>query len=433
MLSHKYLMIGTLGGAGRLGDPDEAMVPESLPRYVSQSTNGSQYNQAVLAGDAILYLENGGKKIREFVYSFEQDKFVSPDMTVLAEHITGDGITSMAYQNRTDATIWCVREDGHFPSMTYNRAQQVVGWADHVTDGEAKSIAVIPGDTEDEVWMIVERTIDGSTVKYIEQMQPRNWGNDDNDVFYVDCGLTWDGGDAVDITDITQADPAVVTVSTWPVDGNGNNLGDGDQIKIVSVSGMTEINNTIYTIDDADVSAKTFSLNDSTDTDDIDSTGYTTYTSGGTVQRFENTFTGFDHLEGETVAILGDGAALTSQTVSSGGFTINSWVNKLHAGLPFTSILETMPIIIEGAGLASNKTISSVSINFYKSLGTKFGIENSTNECFRSNVTSLVTGWEKLNFQKGFFNDEATIYIEQEKPLPLTILAIEPSVMITER
>jgi hypothetical protein len=92
-----------------------------------------------------------------------------------------------------------------------------------------------------------------------------------------------------------------------------------------------------------------------------------------------------------------------------------------------------MPIIIEGAGLASNKTISSVSINFYKSLGTKFGIENSTNECFRSNVTSLVTGWEKLNFQKGFFNDEATIYIEQEKPLPLTILAIEPSVMITER
>ena len=429
LLSHSYLMIGTLGGAGRLGETDEAMSPTTKPQYKHQTTDGSSYTQAVLAGDVILYLENGGKKIREFVYAFEQDKFVSPDMTVLAEHITGDGIVDMAFQSRTDSTLWCVRDDGNFPSMTYNRGEQVIGWAEHVTDGDVESIAVIPGQTEDEVWMIVERTIDSNSVRYVEKMKPRDWGSDDNDTFFVDSGLTWAGGDAVVITAVSKADPAVVTVSIWPTDGDGTDLADDDQVKIVSVAGMTELNGNVYTVDDADSSALTFSLNNSANTVNIDSTSYTTYTSGGTAQRFENSFSGFDHLEGETIAILGDGAVQISQTVSSGAFTISNWVNKLHAGMPYTSILETMPIVFEGA-IASRKTVSAVSINFYESLGTEYGVEGDVDDCFSE--TSLVTGWKPLRFQHGFTND-ATIYIQQDKPLPLTIRAIIPTVTVTER
>lgn len=429
MLSHNYLMIGTLGGAGRLGETDEPMAPTTQPQYINQSTDGSSYNQAILAGNAILYLENGGKKVREFVYAFEQDKFVSPDMTVLAEHITGNGITSMAYQSRTDSTLWCVRGDGHFLSMTYNRSQQVIGWADHVTDGEVESIAVIPGDTEDEVWMIVKRTIDSNDVRYVEKMMPRDWGSDDNDTFFVDSGLTWDGGDVVAISGVTQADPAVITVTSWPVDGDGSNLVDDDQIKIVSIVGMTELNGNIYTMDDANVSAKTFSLNNSANTANIDSTNYTTYTSGGTAQRFENSFSGFDHLEGETASILGDGTVQTSQTVSSGAFIIDTWVNKLHAGMPYTSKLETLPIIIEGA-IGSRMTVNQVAINFHDSLGFEYGVEDDTDSCFSD--TELFTGWRKLRFQHGF-SDEMTVYLESDKPLPGTIRAIISSVTITER
>ena len=437
MLSHTYLMIGTLGGAGRLGDIDEPMAPTIQPQYKQQSTDGSAFKQAVLAGDSILYLERGSRKIREFVYSFEQDKFISPDKSVLAEHITGDGITSMALQRRPEIVLWSTRTDGKLLSMTYNRGHDVTGWALHDLGGEVESVAVIPGTLEDEVWLIVKRTINGSTKRYIEQMQPRDWGSDDDDIFFVDCGLSWDGGDAVDVTDVTKANPAVVTVSTWPTDGDGNNLVDGDQIKISTNVGMTELNGNIYTIDNPNISAKTFSLNNSADTAAINSTGYTSYSSNGTttVQRFENTFSGFTHLEGQEVAILGDGEVQANQTISSSGdFTITNWVNKLHAGLPYTSILETMPIVIEneqGSTAASKKRVSSVAINFYKSLGCKYGIEGNVDDVF--NETSLVTGWKNLKFAHGYSEDDVTIYFQQSDPLPLIIREIIPSITVTER
>jgi hypothetical protein len=443
MLSHTYLMIGTLGGAGRLGDIDEPMAPTVQPQYKQQSTDGCAFRQAILAGDAILYLERGAKKIREFVYSFEQDKFVSPDMTVLAEHITGGGITSMALQKRPEIVLWCTRADGKLLSMTYNRNHEVVAWALHSLSGQVESVAVIPGGLEDELWLIVKRKIKGITRRYIEQMQPRNWGGDDRDVFFVDCGLTWDGGDAVDITDVSQSDPAIVTVSLWPTDGNGNELADGDQVKIVSVAGMTELNDNIYTIDDCDVPAKTFSLNNSDNTDDIDSTGYTQYISGGTVQRFENTFSGFEHLEDLGIAVLGDGIALGTWVAPADSFTITDWVNKLCAGLCYTSILETMPVVIqsqEGSTAAGQKRIDSVAINFYKSLGTEYGIRTLSNEYgFQfglDNVfteTSLFTGWKHLRFTRGYAEDDASIYIQQRDPLPLTIRAIIPAVTVNER
>jgi len=433
MLSHTYLMIGTLGGAGRMGDPDEEMTPTTRPVYRHQTTDGSAYIQALLAGDAILYVEYGGRRVREFVYTLERDKFVSPDMTVLAEHITGDGINGIAFQSRPEKLLWSYREDGNFLSMSYNREQDVVAWSEHITDGDVESVAVIPGSDEDEVWFVVERVIDSNTVRYIEQMQPHDWGSDDNDTFFVDCGLTFDGGDSVTITDISDANPGVVTVATWPSDGDGTAIADGDQIKILAVGGMTDLNGNIYTIDDANVSGLNFSLNDSTDTNDVNTIPYEAYTTGGTAQRFENSFSSFDHLEGETLVVLGDGAALTDVTVSTSAFTTSAWANKVHAGLPYTSIIETMPITFvgqKGSVAADNKQISWVAMNFYESLGTKYGIEGDTDDVFTE--TSLVTGWKKPSFQHGFRTPDTTIYIEQVKPLPLILRAIVPKVTVYE-
>ncbi|KKN01331.1 hypothetical protein LCGC14_1128770, partial [marine sediment metagenome] len=432
--SQTYLMIGSLGGAGRMGEQDEAMAPTVQPQFLQQTTDGCKYNQAVMAGDAILYLERGGRKIREFVYNFERDKFVSPDMTVLAEHITGDGIVEMAYQSRPDSTLWCVREDGDFPSLTYNRSQEVVGWAHNVTDGDVESVAVIPGMDEDEVWFVINRAIGTTTLRYIERMQPRDWGTSQSDCFFVDSGLTWDGGDTVVVASATQASPCVITVSTWPTDGDGNNIADGDQIKFVVAAGMTELDGNIYTMDDAVVASKTFSLNNSSNTADIDSTSYTFFSTSSTCQRFENTFTGFGHLAGETVAVLADGIAQSVKIVSSTttGFTLSVWANKVHAGLPYTSILQTMPIVItnqEGSTAGSKKRVSNVAINFHESLGFDYGIEGDVESCFTE--STLFSGWKSLGFQYGYTR-EANIYLESDEPLPGIIRAIIPTVTVTE-
>lgn len=430
--SYETLVIGTLGGVGRLGDPDEPITPTTAPVYRQQTPYGSEFIPAVSAGDAVLYVGRGGSKVREFAYSLERDRFVSPDLTVLAEHITGDGIIDVAYQIRPDSVLWCVLADGDLATMTYLRENDVFAWSLQVTDGDFESVAIIPGDDEDEVWVTVNRTIDDATARYIEQFQPRDWGSDDNDAWFVDSGLNFDGGDSVNISAVTKADPGVVTVTSWPTDGDGTDLADDDQVKILTVVGMTELNGNIYTVDDADSTALTFSLNNSANTANVDTTNYTTYSSGGTVQRFEKDFSNLDHLEGEVVAVYGDGAVQSSQTVDSNAIELSNWHNKVLIGLPFTSIIETMPLVFNtrsGSTSAKYKKILNVSFDFYETLGLSFGIDSDNLKI--EDFDDVTTGWKEWNFPFGKMRS-ATVYVETSKPIPLTIRQIIPELEIDD-
>jgi len=415
MASQDFLFTGTLGGAGKLGgnSPQDAISAEELPTYRSQTYTGSAAVQAVIADDQILFVERGSRRLREFAFSIEHDKYVSPDLTLLAEHITESGIKEIAYQERPESILWCVRDDGVLLSFTYKRAQEVIAWARHVTDGTVESVAVIPGDEEDEVWLIVNRTIGGATKRYVEQLQPFDWGTDQTNMWFVDSGLQFDGGPSVLITKITQADPAVVTMSSYPVDGDGDDLEDGDQVQIRSVAGMTEVNDKIYTISNENTSAKTFELRDSTDAVDINSIGFTKYTSGGTSQRMENTFGGLSHLEGKTVSMLVDGGTVADELVAASSITIDRWANNVVAGLPYTSILETMPIVFNGQtgnAMARIKAIRKVTFDFYKTLGVEYGVDADnlrpinfqTTETPLSDAVPLFTGKKPVTFQHGY-------------------------------
>ncbi|KKK80673.1 hypothetical protein LCGC14_2821140, partial [marine sediment metagenome] len=356
----------------------------------------------------------------------------APDYTTFAEHITESGIVSMAYQQQPEPVLWCVLANGKLIGMTFEPGQKVWGWFNVVTDGLFEDVAVIPGVNEDEVWVIVKRTLpDGTVSRNIEYFKPRNWGSDQKDCFFVDSGLTFDGGDTVNVSNATQASPCVITVQVWPTEGDGSNLGDGDQIKIVDVTGMTELNGNIYTMASSSVSDKTFNLRNSVNTANIDSGSFTTYTSTGTgtVQRFENSFAGFDHIEGKTASVLADAIVQDDVTISSGAFSINRWSNKVHAGLSYTSIIKTLPIVLDGAVGAKTK-ISRANINFYQSLGTLYGLEGDTEDCFAA-TTTLQTDWRYLSFQQGYTRN-AHIYLEQTDPLPLTVRAIVPSLVTTE-
>lgn len=100
------------------------------------------------------------------------------------------------------------------------------------------------------------------------------WPQDDDGNASANYEFIWTSVSDLTITDITQANPAVVTVS---------DLGDlinGDQIVIQDVTGMTEVNfdgSNIYTVANINVGMSTFELSG------IDSSAFTTYSSGGTV------------------------------------------------------------------------------------------------------------------------------------------------------
>ena len=200
MIPRESLILGTSGAEWTIGsqNPDSALTPLN-PKAVRHSTYGSADLQAIAVNNVVLFPQRQARKIRELVFSFELDNYVAPDMTVLSEHITETGIVDMAYQSIPDSVLWTVLACGNIANMTYNREQDVVAWHRNVTDGSFESVAIIPG-TEDEIWVSVLRNIDGSDVRYVEQFQPRDYGDDQDDAFYVDSGFTYDSTPTTTIT-----------------------------------------------------------------------------------------------------------------------------------------------------------------------------------------------------------------------------------------
>ena len=198
----KGLLIGTTSGEWivRPSSLQEAITPTNIAAKRS-TAYGSDNLQAIRAGKSALYVQRAGRKVRELAYVYEVDGFRSPDMTILAEHVLEGGVTQFTYQQEPSSIVWFVRSDGQLVGLTYERDQDVIGWHRHILGGSfgsgdavVESVAVIPtpDETADELWLIVKRTVDGGTVRYIEHMTPKFDDTGTEDAFFVDCGLTYD-------------------------------------------------------------------------------------------------------------------------------------------------------------------------------------------------------------------------------------------------
>lgn len=198
LLGGDYLFIGTSGSVGRYGNIGESHTPTS-PNYREQTRNGAKNIKAMMAGNAILYIERGARKVREFGYSLQSDKYVSTDLTQISEDITEGGIVDAAFQLRPEPVLWCVL-DGDIATLIYQREQAVVAWSLQNTDGDFESIAITSSDDEDEVWVIANR----DNGRYIEQFQPRDWGTDDDDAWFSDSGISYSGTATTSFTGATH-------------------------------------------------------------------------------------------------------------------------------------------------------------------------------------------------------------------------------------
>lgn len=196
LVSHTALLIGTAGGEWVMSSGDDVN-PISPTNVVArrQSNYGSDKLAAVVVNEVTIFVQRKGRRVREMNYSLESDRYVSPDLTILAEHVTAGKILQIAYQQQRNSIVWGVRGDGQLIGLTYEREQAVVGWHRHVTDGLFESVATIysgSDDVDDEVWTVVNRTIGGATKRYIERFNPTEW-SEKKDAFFVDSGLSYSG------------------------------------------------------------------------------------------------------------------------------------------------------------------------------------------------------------------------------------------------
>lgn len=136
----------------------------------SQSVYGCAQARPVRVGNEIIYAQRAGTKIRAMTYDLNTDAYRSQNLTRLAAHITGPGIVDMAFQAEPVPIVWMVRSDGVLVSMTYDRDDNVCGFARHTTNGAFKSVCSIPGADGDVLFAVVQRTVNGQTVQFVERL-----------------------------------------------------------------------------------------------------------------------------------------------------------------------------------------------------------------------------------------------------------------------
>jgi hypothetical protein len=225
----KGLLVGTSANEWLLksASSQTGITPTSISAKKATSF-GSKKVQPLQVGKAAIFTQLSGKKIREFNYFYDVDGFRCQDMNQLAHSIVNGKVKQLALQKQPDQIVWAVTEDGLLNAMTYERDIEGVrvAWHRHPIAGSdvlVRSVCSIPaqGSSYDEVWIVVQRTINGSTKQYIEYMG-KIFDEEDaqENGFFVDCGLTYSGASATVISGLSHLEGEEVSVC-----GDGVNLG----------------------------------------------------------------------------------------------------------------------------------------------------------------------------------------------------------------
>lgn len=377
----RQLILGTSGGEWSVTSDGPVLTPLDLT-VRRESTNGSANTLPVRISSIVLFVQRAKRKLREFVFSFETDGFRTPDLTILADHISESGIREVIYQQEPDSQVHCLREDGVLATLTYRREQDVVGWSRHLLGGSyqggnavIESMAAIPGspaagsENLDEAWVAVMRTINGATYRSIEVLEaPFEGPNPESfadgvafdaavlaaqaEAFYVDAGLTYQG-------------PPTVTLS------------------------------------------------------------------------------GLDHLEGETVAVLADGALHPDRVVVGGSISLETPAGIAHVGLPYRHVFTSLKLAAgaaAGTAVAKVKRVHGVALVLLHSLGIRIGpsLDKLKDVPLREvkdamdTAVPLFTGERYVSFD-GDYERDARIVIAGDDPLPFTLLAAAPELKTNEQ
>jgi hypothetical protein len=356
----KRLQLGTSDGPFILssGRNVDALTPTNLT-ISRETTDGTANERPVGASRTTLYIDRSRLKVRELAYDINIDGYTSVNLTLLAEHITTGNVHMISYARSPDSLVWTLLNTGELRCVTYEREQEVVAWHRHIIGGtnvSVEHIATIPknDESEDVLYMVVSRTINGQTKKYVEYLEKAfdtAKGMMVEDAFFVDSGVSYDG-----------------TPTT--------------------------------------------------------------------------TLAGLDHLEGETVQVLADGAVHPDRVVSGGSITLARSASKVSVGLPYVARVRTLdPEVQTQTGPSQGKVrrIERVTFRVVDTFNLKFAANGNDLEVipFRGSAMpmgsiQLFTGDKRVLVQHSP-DRQFELTMQSDTPHPCTVLAIMYAMTVSDR
>jgi len=462
MTATRTLIIGTAGGEFTVsgGGTDSAITPTNI-LIKKQSNHGSANVDSVAVGNATLFLQRAKRKLRELAYNFDVDGYLAPDMTILAEHITEGGVSQLAYQQEPNQIIWGVRGDGELIGLTYQREQQVTAWHRHIFGGRFGNATITVTDYAniDDGTRIIFTKADGTTTTFTSATSSTtgkfhttssNNQTATNLKTLIDADSDFTATVSSNVVTITETSPLSTGFLTVKSLDDSTRLAKTDEGKAVCESvAVIPTDDTEYqtwVIVKRTINGSTRRFVEYINNFDFTETDNTTFNFLDSALSYSGsaatTISGLDHLEGQTVSILADGATHPDKTVSSGSVTLDRSATNVKLGLAYKSILQTMRLNAgsqNGTSQAKTKRIYEITIRLYESVGVEVGesLDNMERIPFRTSSDPMdegipvFTGDKTVEF-RGNYDTDGFIFVRQTQPLPLTILSLYPDLQTND-
>ena len=433
------LIVGTVGGEFKVGRPTgEPLKPDNV-NIAQQTTFGGYTTAPIQIGNEILFVQRQQRKVRAFAYRFEDDAYLAPDMTLLAEHVTNTGIIDVDFAQEPDSIYWAVRTDGTLLGMTYHREEDVIAWHRHIFGGSNKftfngasgvTDYLTDANNNGYVTLSSHGLSTGDEVVYSAGGGTKIPELEEGETYYVYRR------DANTLEFADTYDQAVDRTIRQIADGVGASHTLTAKAKIKSVTSINQtVENQVWLVVERRINGAIVKYIEYLDNKlNMDCT-LPALVNGGTTL-----VTGLNHLEGEEVQVLVGDAVFPNQTVSSGSITVtlpaNAAYKTIEIGLGYVSTIKTLKVEAgsqAGTAQARKKRYNEVVVRLLKSVGVTI---NGDQLPFRTSATPMGQDIPEFTGDKRVSNlgwdREGQIEIKQTQPLPMTVLGITGTMVTSD-
>ncbi len=416
------------------------------------SYNGANSLAPIIIGGNALYVQARGSVVRDLAFDYQVDGYRGNDLTIFSAHLfDSNTLVDWCYQQIPHSIVWAVRDDGVLLGLTYVREHQLWGWHRHDTDGTYENVSVVPEGNEDFLYVVVKRTINGATKRYIERVTTRQVDEDAvEDSIFVDASLSYDGRNTNSSHTMTLSEYSSggwLYTSTITCTSSSSYFEAADVGNAVHITG-------------ADGTIVRFTITEYVSATVVRGTPQATVIAAMRSAALSDwalavdELTGLWHLEDKDVSIFADGfvvanpnnEAYDTVNVTNGTISLDKPYTVIHVGLPYLSDLETLDIeSTSGETLTDkNKIVQRVSMHVEASRGIWVGpkppsdddtdpLENLMEVKIRNDETyddpvALATEVVEVLISPEW-NSNGRVFVRQTDPLPLSVLSIVPAGM----
>jgi len=180
----------------------------STTYYIQQTKNGISNVEPVLLDNKIVFIDRGGKIIRNFIYDIQRSSYQAINISLLSTHLITNPVSMGTFENpaaNDGIYLLCINEDGTMPIYQSIETENIKSWMSADTDGSFKIVESL----DDQVYFVVERTINedsnATTELYLEKVDFDVFSDSTRSFTFgspqtVISGLDWLNGKTVWVT-----------------------------------------------------------------------------------------------------------------------------------------------------------------------------------------------------------------------------------------